>query len=289
MPRSGYAPRVEETASDAAIGRALETIYRECHAPALIDPDPLLVVRDYADIRDREIAGLFCASFALGRASAIVDACRRALAPFGPHLRQSLTAVSDSELERMLGGFVYRFFKGRDAAGLLSAAAGVSNRFGSLEAAFTADAETPPRSYADAESGTLLSRCDSFVDRLLSEAVSRVGRIPLARNLLSAPRDGSACKRLMLFLRWMVRADAVDPGGWSTVRPKELIVPLDVHLHRISRTLGLCSRSSADLRSAIEVTRALRRFDPDDPIRYDFALARLGIRSDYSLKMYFCP
>jgi uncharacterized protein (TIGR02757 family) len=96
-------------------------------------------------------------------------------------------------------------------------------------------------------------------------------------HLLPDPGKGSACKRLHLFLRWMVRRDAVDPGGWEPSLAGKLLVPLDVHMHRICLALGATRRKSADLRAAVEATRAFRRIRPDDPARYDFALARLGM------------
>ena len=95
--------------------------------------------------------------------------------------------------------------------------------------------------------------------------------------LLPSPESGSACKRLNLFLRWMVRSDAVDPGGWSGVSPAMLIVPLDTHMHRIAAKLGLTKRRAADFRAAREVTGAFRTIAPEDPVKYDFALTRLGI------------
>ncbi len=286
-------------APDRALERTLERVYAECHRIELIDPDPLLVVRDYHDPRDREIAALFCASFALGRARAIVAACRTALAPFGPRLSARLAASSPAEVLGALDGFAYRFFDARDAACLLAGASVVAREAGSLEGAFSA----PPG--GDPGPDSHLARCDAFVDRIragaaaasreLPSSPARRGRggagspAPLASNLLPAPRDGSACKRLMLFLRWMVRCDEVDPGGWTTVRPSELILPLDVHLHRISVVLGLTSRRIPDLRAALEATASLRAIDPDDPVRFDFALARLGIRSDYSLNLLNPP
>ena len=263
----------------------LESVYAECHNPALLDPDPLLVVRGYPEPRDRELAALFCSCLALGRASAIVGACRRALAPFGPHLRENLSAVGFGEAGELLAGFRYRFFDGRDAAALLCGAAALAAESGSLQDAFVALTDASDSAYPpESPSRLLLARCDAFVDRVRASA-SAFGGLP--GNLLSAPRDGSACKRLMLFLRWMVRSDAVDPGGWTRVSPAELVLPLDVHLHRISLALGMTSRASADLRTALEVTAVLRSVDPADPVRFDFALARLGIRSDYSLNLLF--
>jgi uncharacterized protein (TIGR02757 family) len=109
-----------------------------------------------------------------------------------------------------------------------------------------------------------------------------------ARNyLLPDPAAGSACKRLHLYLRWMVRRDAVDPGGWSRVRARQLVAPVDVHMHRLGRALGFTKRRQADARTALEITAALRRFAPHDPVRYDFALTRLGIRDDARLLQRF--
>ncbi len=95
--------------------------------------------------------------------------------------------------------------------------------------------------------------------------------------LLPSPGKGSACKRLNLFLRWMVRSDDVDPGGWSGVDAGKLIVPLDTHMHRMGLEVGLTRRKQADMQAALEVTRAFRTIAPEDPVRYDFALTRLGI------------
>lgn len=100
------------------------------------------------------------------------------------------------------------------------------------------------------------------------------------RSLLPSPARGSACKRLNLFLRWMVRNDNVDPGGWSKVTPSKLIVPMDVHMGRICRSLKLTHRKQSDMKAALEVTEAFRKIEPDDPVRYDFCLTRLGIRDD---------
>ena len=113
------------------------------------------------------------------------------------------------------------------------------------------------------------------------------GRTPEYRNsLLPLPDRGSACKRLNLFMRWMVRQDAVDPGGWSGVPLSKLIIPLDTHMHRISRAMGLTSRRQADMGTAMEVTRAFQKFAPDDPLRYDFVLTRLGIRKDMDVTQF---
>ena len=289
-----------------------------------MDPDPLLVVRSYGGGADRELVGLFCAILALGRARAIVDATRRCLAPFGADPAATIAELGPAKTRELIGLDAYRFFTRRDMAALLSGVVQVQLRFGSLEAAFASGAErandpagaAPRGATYEGLSARLLGLCDLFVERVLGAAreaaaladgaVLRVGDsagmpeaaggtgpvappLGLARNLLPAPRDGSACKRLMLFLRWMVRRDAVDVGEWTSVSPGELVIPLDTHVHRIARELGLTSRATADLAAALEVTESLRAYDPLDPVRFDFSLSRLGIRSDYSLKDYLYP
>ena len=97
--------------------------------------------------------------------------------------------------------------------------------------------------------------------------------------LLAAPKDGSACKRLLLYLKWMVRRDDVDPGGWTVLTPKDLLIPTDTHMHNIALQLGLTKRKQADFKTALEITNSFARVNPEDPTRYDFVLTRFGIRS----------
>jgi uncharacterized protein (TIGR02757 family) len=111
-----------------------------------------------------------------------------------------------------------------------------------------------------------------FADALRGDTTSRS-----LRHLVSDPRAGSACKRLVLYARWMVRpADGVDLGLWP-IAPSDLVIPVDTHIHRISRNLGLTNRRTATWATAEEITAALRKFDPDDPVKYDFALCHLGV------------
>jgi hypothetical protein len=99
-------------------------------------------------------------------------------------------------------------------------------------------------------------------------------------HLVPSPDKGSACKRLNLFLRWMVRQDEVDPGGWTNVSPSKLIVPVDTHMHRVSLFVGFTRRKQADLGAAMEITECFKAMAPEDPVKYDFSLTRLGIRGD---------
>ncbi|MCK4602958.1 MAG: TIGR02757 family protein, partial [Phycisphaerae bacterium] len=181
------------------------------------------------------------------------------------------SAKADS-LRRMFEDFRYRFQTGRELAALLLAIKDVLHRHGSLQACFL--------SANGKDDDTVLPALSGFVKQLSAAAKGRCG------HLLPCPTRGSACKRLHLFLRWMVRRDEVDPGGWDAVPAARLIVPLDTHMHKIAIALGVTRRKSADARTAAEITAAFRRISPADPVKYDFALTRLGIRDDTDLAAF---
>ena len=163
-------------------------------------------------------------------------------------------------------GFKHRFTTGAELALMLWGAKLAIERHGSLQACFMAG-------YRDDHENIIPALC-AFVKEISAVFPER------PRSLLPSPDLGSACKRLNLFLRWMVRQDDVDPGGWAGVDPAKLIVPVDVHMHRISLKLGFTHRKQANLKAACDITDAFRQFDPHDPVRYDFALTRFGIRDD---------
>ena len=211
--------------------------------------DPLGLVRS---ARDREGAALVAASLAFGNVRTI----RRSVAT-------ALRALEGDD--EALAGFRHRWIDGDDVAALLSRIRETRKSFGGLEELFLAG-----------DRGDLGGALDAFLGALRGPAPGKG-----LRYLLPLPRDGSACKRPLLFLRWVVRpADGVDLGLWKRVDPGRLVVPLDTHLHRISYWLGLTDRRTPSWRTAVDVTESLRRFDPDDPVRYDFALAHLGIARD---------
>ena len=250
----------------AGLERFLSSVYETFHKPEYIDPDPLVLVRRYPKPEDREIAALVCSSLALGRVGAIVRAGEDFLGRFGPNLRDELLGLTDRELGSRLEGFGYRFFDAAGLASLLGAVAGILKARGSLEACFLEAYRT--------DQATVLPALTGFVRAFGRAAGNSRG------TFLADPAAGSASKRLHLFLRWMVRKDAVDPGGWSSVSPAKLLVPLDTHIHAFSRRLGLTSRGQADAKTVLEVTEAFRRFSPEDPVRYDFSLSRLGLHPE---------
>jgi len=248
-------------ASNVAAAEFLEEGYRLFHHERFIHPDPLEVVRNYSDPQDREIAAFMCSCLALGRVNAILGIIGKVLSLF-PDLRSDLMSVSDAGLRRKLDGIVYRFFTGDMIANLLSGLRNVIGQDGSLNAAFLAGL---------GDEADLYPSIDRFAARLRAAVPGKVGM------LIPESRGNGAAKRVNLFLRWMVRKDAIDPGGWTGISPARLIIPLDTHVGRVSRDLGLTSRKSNDRRTALEITGSLKRLDPEDPVRFDFSMARPGI------------
>ncbi len=170
--------------------------------------------------------------------------------------------TSFSRLQRRLRGFKHRFTTGDEVAGLLYGAGEILRDRGSL-GEFVRD-------HIDDSQRTVIESMTAFASALVDGSKGR------CRALVSDPGKGSACKRLNLYFRWMVRRDAVDPGGWA-VAPNKLIVPLDTHMHRFALRYGLTARRAADLKTAVEITDGFRKFCPEDPVKYDFALTRIGI------------
>ena len=251
--------------SRPALAKELERLYAKYNRREFVHPDPLEFLYRYDDPRDREIAGLVASSLAYGRVKQILASVGSALDRM-ERPREFLERASPEKLRRAFAGFRHRFTKGEDLAGMLLGAKRAVERHGSLEACFMAN--------LSARDETVIPALGAFVDELTRGARSR------CKSFLPSPSAGSACKRLNLFLRWMVRADEVDPGGWGRVPASKLLVPLDTHMHRIGVALGFTRRTQPGLRAALEVTAAFRELAPRDPVRYDFALTRLGIRDD---------
>jgi len=256
--------------SREALKAELEGIYAVYHRRRYVDPDPLLYLYDYEALADREVVGLLASALAYGRVAQIMASVAGLLRRIGPSPADYLDAVSPSQLRRDMDGFVHRFANAEAMASLLGAIREVQRAHGGLYACFCDG--------FDSNADTTLPALTHFVDRL--------HRCGAGGHLMPLPGRGSACKRLHLFLRWMVREDAVDPGGWNAVPPAMLVVPLDVHMHRVGRALGFTRRRTADAIAAQEVTAGFRNIAPDDPVKYDFSLTRLGIRPDGDLDSF---
>lgn len=232
-----------------------------------IEPDPLQLVLRYSDPHDQEVAGLIAAAFAYGRADVIVRNIGALLDAMTPSPYQYLTAFEVKEARKRFATFAYRFHKTDDLVALLDRLSRIIKQHGSLGALFEKCYEAN-----DPDIGPSLER---FVNAIIT--VTRHPSPVTLKYLLTSPSDGSACKRMNLFLRWMVRRTSPDLGLWTFVDPAKLVVPLDTHVHRIARFLGLTRKKTANWKTARALTDKLATFDNADPIRYDFALCRLGI------------
>ncbi len=252
----------------------LEALYARHHRAENLDPDPLVRARGFGDPLDGELAGLLAAALAYGQVRKILEALHSVFEVLGPRPRRTLEGISPASLLEGLQGFAYRFHRGRDLALFLHLTRQALERTGSLRQLFLLGdtrAEIRPALV-------------SFTRALLGgdpRPILRTKTIPRGhpvRHLLPSPERGGAAKRLCLYLRWMARKDAIDPGyWWGEVEPSRLVVPLDTHVARVSRELGFTARKTVDWKTACEITDALRRYDPADPVRFDFSLFRLGM------------
>lgn len=252
----------------AGVGFLLEAIFQHYHRPQYIHPDPLEFLNDYPDLADREVAAFLAAGLAYGQMAGILRSVRRVLAALGPHPAAWLRRHNDVVLAERLHGFQHRWTRAAEVTVLVRALAEGQRQWGGL--------------------GEHLARQIRPEDTDLQPALVRwVGDLralglPARHSLVADPGRGSACKRLYLLTRWMVRHDAVDPGGWSGISPSLLLVPVDVHVHRMARMLGFTRRRAADLKTVREITRGFRRFDPADPVRFDFSLTRLPLHERFT-------
>jgi uncharacterized protein (TIGR02757 family) len=242
-----------------------------------LDTDPVGIVRRFDDVEDREIVGLIAAALAYGRVASIRGSLERLLTRLGPRPARFVASFDPPRDASRLDGFVHRFTRGRDVALLLHLVRQAKERAGSLEAFFV-------EGDLDPASPNLGPALEAFGRRLFAlDARPFVSGEPVphrdgARWLLPLPAGGSACKRSCLFLRWMVRPDdGVDCGVWTRVSPSRLVLPLDTHLVRVVRALGWTRRKSPGWPMALDATARLRTLDAQDPVRFDFALSRLGI------------
>lgn len=259
----------------AFLAERFEDLYRRYNRPEFVDPDPVSVVRGFTDPLDREVAGVIASSLAYGRASQIVTSARRVLDKMQGSPRDFLLGSNDRAIREVCEGFRHRFTDSRDLSDLLFSVRKALREWGSLENLFDSGI------HCSAEKA--LGGLASLSGALRSSSAGRYN------TLLPDLALGSACKRYHLFLKWMVRRDSIDPGGWECIAPADLMIPLDTHMQRICSGLGLVSRKNADQQAVIEVTRAFRVIRPEDPARYDFALTRFGIRDDLEMKDLLDP
>ncbi|HEY0873033.1 MAG TPA: TIGR02757 family protein [Vicinamibacterales bacterium] len=235
--------------------------------------DPVHLVRPYSDAADREIAGFCAAALAFGRVASVINSITTLLTIMGPSPAAYVRAFDPSAPHPELRAMVHRWTRGVDLVALLWILRQMLDQAGTIER-FFADGYSPDH----ADVGPAL---DSFSTRALALDIRQAyGRVPKRAGVcyfFPRPSAGSACKRLNLFLRWMIRYDEIDLGVWTTIPASKLVVPLDTHIIRLGKCLRLTRYSTAGWKMAAEITAALRALDPGDPVRFDFSLCHVGM------------
>lgn len=229
--------------------------------PEFIQKDPIQIPRSYTLIQDREIAGFWTAMLSWGNRSTIINKSRELFSLMGNEPYRFILEHKEEDRRAFLE-FRHRTFQATDTLYFLHFLQWYYQRYESLESAFSS-VLTPE----DTHVGSALIHFHRLFFSL-EEAPART------RKHIATPENNSTCKRLNMFLRWMVRKDdrGVDFGIWRTISPGQLMIPLDVHVDKVARRFGLLTRKNRDWKAVVELTEVFRAWDPDDPARYDYAL-----------------
>ena len=262
------------------LGLILDEFLAQTDLVSLIHNDPVEIVHEFRDPHDQEVVGLVVALLAYGRVASIKSKSRALIEPWG---RQPAAALDSGFAAKTAQGFIYRFQKGNDLPELLKAMARLRSEYGSLAAAFASGLCA-----SDWDYGSAMDRFSEKLRNYLPEELSYGLRFLLP----GGGETRGAAKRLCLYLRWMIRDDhregstgGADLGVWQQLVPGEfspakLIIPLDTHIARVALNIGLTDKKSINLAMAREITSALRKLRPEDPLYYDMALCHLGISGD---------
>ncbi|MBW8039742.1 MAG: TIGR02757 family protein [Planctomycetes bacterium] len=257
----------------AQIKDCLEALYARYNRREFIGSDPLQFVYEYSNPADMEVVAFLAADLAYGRVQQIQKSLADLLGRMGKSPYAFVRNFGKAD-RRSLTGFKHRFTTGRDISDLLQLLRNVFEQSGSIEKHFLLGYNKDDENILPA----LTKFCDTLSAMYAREHNGQISRG--LKYLLTSPTGGSVCKRLNLFLRWMVRDDDVDTGLWKSVDKTKLIVPVDVHMARLCRILGFHDRKTVSLSTAIKITKSFTEIEPNDPVKYDFALTRVGIVED---------
>jgi uncharacterized protein (TIGR02757 family) len=256
-----------------ALGSRLEQLY-EAYNREDAAADPIQIVRRYTNRADQEVVGFCAAALAFGRVASVLNTVETLMRVLGPSPADYIRTFDPSAPHPELRAMVHRWTRGVDIVALLWLLRQMVERAGSLEGFFLEGYDPAATDIGDA--------LDSFSRRAIAlDLRAAYGRRVPARAgvcyFFTRPSAGSGCKRLNLFLRWMVRHDEVDLGAWPSISPSKLIVPLDTHVIRLGRCLRLTRYTSPGWSMAAEITASLRAIDPVDPVRFDFSICHVGM------------
>jgi len=244
----------------------LDAAVEHYNQPAFITPDPISIPHRFGHLPDREIIGFWTAMLAWGQRKTIIQNAERLVELMDGAPHDFVLHHTEKDRERFLA-FKHRTFQATDTLWFLEFFQQYYRQHTSLETAFTRHLSPGTITTETALSGFHRD----FFDHPYAPQRTR--------KHVATPERGSTCKRLNMFLRWMVRRDTagVDFGQWTGISPAQLLIPLDVHVDRVARSLGLLTRKQTDWLAVLELTARLREFDATDPVKYDFALFGLSV------------
>jgi len=269
VPADGKIMEMTHTITDtkqSELKTIFHGLYEKYNHRELIKPDPLQFVYEYSKPADMEIAGFLAASLAYGRVEQIENSVQNLLSRIGKSPYGFVLNFKNKDSVK-LAGFKHRFNTGDDIADLILLLQKIIIESGSIEKYFL-------KFYDDGDEN-IIPALSSFCETLLNMKKGVVSQG--LKFLLAGPNLGGVAKRLNMFLRWMVRKDDVDAGLWRSIDKSKLIIPVDVHIGRLTRILGFHTHKNVSLKTAVEITRRFAEIEPADPVRYDFALSRIGI------------
>ncbi len=248
----------------------LDQKVEEYNQPFFIEKDPICIPHMFTKKQDIEIAGFFAAIFAWGNRTTIINKSKVLLQLMDQSPYEFCLHHSNKELKKLIG-FSHRTFNDTDLLYFIEFFKSHYQSNDSLESAFSKNIQTSDKTIENA----LIGFYRYFFS--LPDVPSRTTKH------ISSPEKKSACKKICMFLRWMIRNDhkGVDFGLWSSIKPSQLVIPLDVHVTRIAKKLRLTDRKQSDWQTALELTAQLRSFDDLDPVKYDFALFTLGVEEKW--------
>ncbi|GHE32667.1 TIGR02757 family protein [Sphingobacterium griseoflavum] len=255
--------------ADVDIKDFLERKVQEFNKPSFIDSDPICIPHLFSSKQDIEIMGFFAAILAWGQRKTIINKCKELIERFDGVPAQFIQQHQEQDLKQLLG-FKHRTFNDTDLLYFVAFLRFHYRSFSSLEDAFLLTRPTTHFRMEDA--------LNAFKDYFFSLPEHPIR----TKKHISSPAQKSSCKRLNMFLRWMVRRDihGVDFGIWTRIAPRDLICPCDVHVDRVARRFGLIVSDKINWKTAVELTNNLKAFDPQDPVKYDFALFGIGVEGE---------
>ena len=243
-----------------------ENLYENYNKRSLVAPDPLQVLYDFSDEEDRAVVALIASGLAYGRVKQILISIDKIISKLIPSPVAFLLNNSYDDFREIFKGFKHRFTDELEIAQFFVGIKKAIENYGSLKNSFFIG-------YSENDDD-IIPALDAFA-KIITEF------FPKKKSyLFPAPVNGSACKRPMLFLRWMIRQDEVDPGGWNNISPAKLVFPLDTHMYTFAKNASFTKRKSANLKTAQEITQHFKQINLKDPVKYDFAITRFGIRDD---------